>query len=91
MLPAEQCFEADDLERIEVDHRLVGEAELLFHDRLSQLRDPLETVESRLIQVVVVEGVVHVPVKLRAVHRSVRLLEELGAAAAESDTHARRE
>ena len=32
MLPPEQRFESDDFERIEIDHRLVGKAELLLGD-----------------------------------------------------------
>ena len=89
MLPAQQRLEADDLEGIEVDDRLVSKAELFFGDRFSQLGDPLETVQSCLIQLVVVEGLVRVPVRLRPVHRRVGLLQQLGSGTAQRDADAR--
>ena len=61
----------------------------LLRNRLPQLGDPLEAVQRGLVELVVVERVVRVPVRLRAVHRRVGLLEELGAAAAERDADAR--
>src|SRR6476620_1833965 len=91
VLPAKQRLEPDHLERLELYDRLVGEGELLLVERPAQLCDPLEAVEGSLVEVVVVERVVRIAVGLRAVHRGVGLLQQLGAGLSERDSDARRD
>ena len=80
MLPAEERLVACDLAGRRGRHdRLVVEPKLVALDRVAELADPAEAHDRGLVELGVEECEAEVGLRLRAVHRRVRLLQQLGS------------
>jgi hypothetical protein len=88
MLPAEQRLVADDLDVLQVDDRLVVERELLSLDGPAEIGEPPRALERRVIERSVEECIVELRLRLRAVHRRIRLLQHCVRIEAERDPDA---
>ena len=89
MLPAEQRLVRLDLARRERHDRLVVEPQLVALDGVGELPDAAEANDRRLVELRVVEREAEAGLRLRAVHRRVRLLQQLGRVVADGDADRR--
>ena len=77
MLPAHERLHAGDPSRAHGDHRLVQDAELLALDRETEVRLELEQRHGVRVHLLVEHLVARLAVRLRAVHREVRVAEQV--------------
>src|SRR5215218_7416045 len=94
MVPAHECFETREASRLERNDWLVVNTEFLVFDRLSQIAFELQSRNGARVHAVVEQFVTRFAVFLRAIHRDVRVAQNvfrtIVTTRAERDADARR-
>ncbi len=77
MIPTHEGFEARQPARLQTNNRLVIDTEFFLLDRLAQVAFQLQTRHSARVHVVIEEFVTSFAVFLRAIHRDVRVAQDI--------------